>query len=681
MKKSQIAIFLIVGAILLVGGVSSYFLFSDDIDVFIDIEDSGSVNFFVEKCLITTTENALLDIGSKGGWYYSENRDYTSSFNTDKRNREAKGVSYLDVFNIDYWFYFDDEQNTFVKNIPEYDTDSDYSIKTQIRRYIFEKIENTCIRNFYALNDIYSIQKKSDIKIDIDLEPEVIHVYFEYPLEILEKATGEVSLVESFYIKVPNTIVVPYNLAKDIVETQSSGFFLDKTVLSILSSYTDSDSREYLPPFYDFTPSYDAKPWNLKKAKEKTKQLLNINLPILEFKSTYRKNDNYLISDSPYAMGVRDMYKKNFLASLENEYYNDYQSYEVKSIYEVFFPSFVSFTDNPNDIILSPRAESVLGILPIFFTKYMSSWDMTFPVLFEIKDKSSNRFYEFKFFIETNIRDNLPLKESIVNSVTTNVPSFGNSLGGLICEEDTFIGNYTIELFDPTLNQGVDEAYLFFDCKGITSCNVGTTKIDNDGISKINFNLPRDCNPGKLTIKKLNHQTLEFNEINPREDSVLNWGRREMHSLKEFTLRIDLSGEDMENAEGFLSFENLEDEELSRFVSFNETNINDLKIELVPAEYSIFGLIILNETVIIPEDEICDTSLVGQISGGNCETLEEMTLDQWFLGSYNFEADFTDMNLEKNKIELEFNTFTKPNSYDSLGDLTLDEESEEPIFK
>ena len=345
MRKLQASIFLIISAIILLGGITTYFLFSDDIDVFIDVEgEDSSVNYFVTKCIEDTAKNSLNAIADKGGWYYSPNKDYAKSFKTDLMNRESKGVSYLNVIDIDYWFYYDDKTNSFVNNIPEYDTDSDYSIKNQIRRYVFDKLESTCIRNFYSLREIYDVNKKSDLKLSVELENEFIHLYIEYPLDVVDKSTEEKSFIESFYVKIPNTIVVPYNLAKDLVEANEKTFFLDKSILSILASYSTTENRNYLPPFYDFKMEFDKKPWNLDKTKEKAKSLLNINMGVLEFENTYKKQNSYLLSNEDFSKGVRDLFRKDFLGIFERSiYYPYYSKYDVKPDLWNFLPILCKF--------------------------------------------------------------------------------------------------------------------------------------------------------------------------------------------------------------------------------------------------------------------------------------------------------------------------------------------------
>ena len=685
MRKLQASIFLIISAIILLGGITTYFLFSDDIDVFIDVDgEDSSVNYFITKCIEDTAKNSLNAIADKGGWYYSPNKDYAKSFKTDLMNRESKGVSYLNVIDIDYWFYYDDKTNSFVNNIPEYDTDSDYSIKNQIRRYVFDKLESTCIRNFYSLREIYDVNKKSDLKLSVELENEFIHLYIEYPLDVVDKSTEEKSFIESFYVKIPNTIVVPYNLAKDLVEANEKTFFLDKSILSILASYSTTENRNYLPPFYDFKMEFDKKPWNLDKTKEKAKSLLNINMGVLEFENTYKKQNSYLLSNEDFSKGVRDLFRKDFLGIFERSiYYPYYSRYDVKPVYETFFPSYISFTGNNEDILLMPDANSVLGILPIFFTTYKSSWDMTFPILFEIKDKDSDEFFQFKFFVETNIQNNLPLHEKLLNygKLKTQISSLSNNYEGLICDEEAFVGNYSIEIFDSTKNSAVEDANVVFDCKGITSCHIGTSKIDSDGKSFLNFKLPRDCNPGKLEIIKNNHKTFKLENMNPNENSQINFGKVDMPSLKEFKLDFKIENFNKDTT-GFIFFQNKETEETSKALRLTKENIDNLSVGIMPnTEYRIYGMMILNDTIIIPEDEICDESFIGKLSGSKCQKLESIEMEQWIVGNYELEDMFKSNILDKSIMEIEFNYIKPPSNYDDLQNLRFDEKSKEPVFR
>ena len=173
-KKTQISIFVILSVIVVISSISTFFFFSDDLNLFEDSKKSNNVKEYVEKCLKTQTNMAQELIGSYGGWLYGPKRSFTKKGHTESLNRNMQGLTLFEEIELPYWVYFDDTQNKFKTQIPSFDGSGDqYSIKSQMEKYLLENIENKCIRNFNIFKSQYAISKEN-LTIDIETSEDII---------------------------------------------------------------------------------------------------------------------------------------------------------------------------------------------------------------------------------------------------------------------------------------------------------------------------------------------------------------------------------------------------------------------------------------------------------------------------------------------------------------------------
>ena len=423
-SKAQISIFVVVAIILVLIAGLLIALNSDSIKIFVDEKSSYKVKEFVETCLDSESREAMRLIGLHGGWLYHKDMIFTDRENPDVMNRKAQGISLFEQTDIPYWFYYnDDEENPkFILNIPEYDTENEYSLQNQVKHYLEDNLEKNCLQGFQAFEDVYEMNyEPRDIKgkIEVEFDEDELITSLDLPLEITEINTNNSEYIDYFQAELENKLYVPYHLAKDITYAEANSAFLEFRILNFLHPYQTKSNRDMLPPFYDFSIDYDFKPWYVEDVKELVKQIVNTNIGLIQFLNTDEDEMKVPdeISDLEFVQGVQNMYTTDYLSEHSavkednTKLFRKYNDYKVKGIYELFYPTYFKLSPALGNVILLPRPEAVISFLPFFFTEYTAVYEMTMPIIFEIKSNEPNEKFVFNLALESNIDYNKPLIE------------------------------------------------------------------------------------------------------------------------------------------------------------------------------------------------------------------------------------------------------------------------------
>ncbi|MCB9370135.1 hypothetical protein H6501_00900 [Candidatus Woesearchaeota archaeon] len=707
-RKSQIGIFVLIATILVLLAIL-YFSFSDSFFFFDDERPAVKVRTFVEDCLETQTTQAIKEIGLHAGWLYHPDMLFTKRDDIKYLIQRAEGYEDLGGIELPYWHYYDDSEEIFYLNIPEYDSNSKYSLRSQVKQYVDATLEKECLKGFNIFDNEYNIRyEPKEIDVNVEFEGDNILTELSLPIEINVKNTQTQESVSSFDSVVDNKLKIPYYLARDITLAENSSSFVETRFVQFLYAYQDSDSRDLLPPFYQFELGYDFKPWSVPKVEELVKQIFNANIGLIQFLNTdykVRKVPEGL-EDSPFASSLTNLYTKDYLSNTsitktdDKKIFQKFEDYTVKGSYEIFYPMFFSLAPSLGDIILMPHPEAFLNLIPIFFTEYNAVYEITTPVIFEIKNsKETNDDFVFRLPLELNIDHNAALKDNY--DITLDEEYEANVDTTLLCDPLHFISApVRINISDPVLfgeryidpekrafnkaEEGVEDAIISFSCSGISSCFVGTTKKNGnktaENLSYLEFRLPINCDPGTLEIYKYGHRKLVFENLDPTLDKEINLGQAYMPSEKNFSVSFKLlEPEETKNGVGsslrdtdkaFLIIEDKVDEENTRVLEFTKETQKNLSIALLPGNYSIKGFLIDNKNITIPAEEICPgvSGLASLFVDADCQTIPSTTIESWLRGGIelqSFEVSLKDV-VNNNHITFYFVNTGLPSSYSSL---------------
>ncbi|MFW5705068.1 MAG: hypothetical protein ACOCXG_04470, partial [Nanoarchaeota archaeon] len=139
--KSQVSIFIIIGAIIVLG-LAAFFTIRGDFNVFSDGKDSYEIKEFVDSCLEIQTKEAMKQVGLHGGYLYHNVPDQMfADYTTDELLvKRMQGFKDLGEVKRPYLLYYDDRKQEYVNNVPDFDgiDDNGKSIRAQVRRHVVE---------------------------------------------------------------------------------------------------------------------------------------------------------------------------------------------------------------------------------------------------------------------------------------------------------------------------------------------------------------------------------------------------------------------------------------------------------------------------------------------------------------------------------------------------------------
>ena len=704
-KKSQISIFVILTTIIIIAGITIFLYSNDKILFFQDEGASGKIRNYVESCINQELYSSQYLLGENGGWIYKKESQKIFSKNTkiDYLNKQASGVSFLNIVDIPYSSYYDDSSKKFKYDFPTYKKEGDeFSIQNQIKKYLTENINKNCIRDFISFKDLYSIEYElNELNIIVDLENDEIISKVNLPIRIIDKEEAKTEYVNEFSSSTENLIYEPYYIAKDISIQQHNYNFLEKMILNILISYQGTNKND-LPPFskLEFN-KFKYVIWDLNEVKKNLKLILNTNINLVSFIETKNTNKNILpenLKDSKFANNLINGYRipikdndENIKLSLDIE---DYKKYEVNTKFFNSFPIF--FTINGQKFFTQSDPKILNSfIIHLSQTEYNNNYELVIPIIFEIKNPNDKSNFVFKLAVETNIKNNILLKDYLkeLNNFGLNQNQIQNSNSNgpsLICNKDLFdSGKYNFQLIDYVKsdlsqgkygNVGIEKAQVYFNCAEIETCFIGNTLkngiYSNNNITNISIKLPTNCEPGTLEIRKEGYKTLKIKNLNPKINEDKNLGTFGLNSKKEFEIQLNFKNKingfrNLKSEEnGFFFLKDLDDENNFVFVKFNFSNYENLKINLTTGNYEVSGFLIYDKEIVIPEKTFPGKSC-GTFEFGCKEipptTINETKLPQFLSGGIKIENYTIDLNkINKNKIQIIFDDSKIPKSFDDL---------------
>ncbi len=701
-KKAQIAIFIVIGVIVILGG---FFLLSNNTSFSIFQEDSPgfkttqSIDEFVTQCIEIQTKEGINLLGRQGGWI--EPQGIFADRNTPGIVVEkAEGIEFAgDQFT--YWYYYDDRNEVFRTKIPSYDDlDDENSMLNQLKYYIEDNINLRCLNNFENFEDVSKIEFEEP-QINVEFGDEIIKVELEMPIQIEHINLNKTDYLDVFNIEYENKLRIPYYLAKDIVSTQSQNSLFEKNLIAALIPYQSSVDTQLLPPFSDTRSEYEFRVWRVDESKLLTQMVMESTVPQTQFRETnYRVLEiEEELRDLPLAQGLTSVFVQEYFGEngeykdqeLDSELERDYRAMNLNPTYSLLYPINFEIENSYGGMIFMSEPEMLVPFLGLSTTDYQAAYKIVAPIIIDIKDSRDqiNDDFVFKLPIEINIRHNAPLAENY----EINIPNTQTQIDGTIACRHLNSGDYSINLTDSIKGGGVEGAFVEVKCKqGFFTCPLGQTRIVN-GITNLNFKIPQNCYepdiPATLTITKFGHQGIEKEIYLDEQD----FGVVDMPSAKEMKLKVVSSYNDWvpgrsystmtQGEEGILVFESLDDESMTRVFSFDEFTTyyeseGDVgEIQILPGRYNIQGFIFKQDETnqvssrIIP----CDSSALGSLLGADCpsesqRTMPAFNLSAWVVGHYqinDFEFELNDL-IENDYIVLNLIRVNMPQTYDQLAE-------------
>lgn len=503
-KKAQLSIFLIIGVALVII-VSLFFVFrnmmvektlEEDVGTKLIIEKVSNefkpIQLFVDTCVKDVAVRGFRKLGMQGG--YINSMELISN-PVDPTAKNSDSIHFFPKDNeqkIAYWWYMKSSEKCFASMSCKFDSKKPEleggpnSIEGQLEKYIDENIQS-CLQNFAVFADAgLEIDSKKSPKSDITFTKDDTVVSLTYPLRATSKSSKSQDL-SFFNTRIDINMRNMYSMAGEIAEQEARQAFLERQLIELISIYSGTKGDSILPPFYNpavFDKSDLKFAWTQTEIKTVLSSLL----------SSYVSAFRVLNAGSFVPITGENEFTKTILDSMMI-YINtttDYTSFDVSFDYITWWDLYLKIGQSE---IVKPTGNKVVEFIQdvpivgqtigqLLPDEFRFMYDVSYPVLVTIEDDYalSGDGYTFRFALESNLRNNMPVYEvedsEILGEVSNPETLFENSF----CNEDhKDTGLVKITVKDTSTSEEIEGILLRYSNSEET-CAIGLTQRYNDGI-------------------------------------------------------------------------------------------------------------------------------------------------------------------------------------------------------
>lgn len=537
MKKGQVTIFIIIGlALLIITGVAIYLFSSNPGQQPIEAPEVSKelkpLQNYVDQCIYSVGMKGIAELGRHGGYISLFNASYApEGISYDFMKPAESDILFLDVNNPDsalpYWFYAKSRSGCWHCSLNTLTPSIDY-MEYQIARYVESNIPE-CLGNYSTFKDKnIIINELSGINASAIIRDDDVLLYLNYTLELAN--ANDNSRIEYFVQRLDIPLKRYYSLAINITQNQISNEFLDTFTFYMITQYGGLDTEKF-PPFSAYVQDYTIVFWSKTAVMNKFIELLYSYLPMFNINGT----SNYKTYSIPGNELETAFYNAMSLSMIQPK---DYKLYKLNDL-EVNFvysgqPIYFDVRPSQGDLIrpetTTPGGGLMSSVLPE--NNYKFYYDISYPVIVEIRDASRDDNYIFMFALQSNIKENkfisdwltgqgtIPWSNDIVR-VNINDPSAGkklydtytgknytyqppkNDFKTMFCDEQQRqSGNIKVKTYDFYTQKPLDDVQVIYGCGHYASCFIGPTAFNaTSGLSSLSARMPL-CNNGYLLLVK-----------------------------------------------------------------------------------------------------------------------------------------------------------------------------------
>lgn len=507
-KKGQITIYLIIGIIALVSvGIFLYIRgveveapasYSPTIDQ-IPVE-AEPIRQFVSSCIGQVAEDGLRKVGTYGG--YASVDDMGAQVNPFFATQgNAVQFSPGSELVVPYWWHMDASNNceksatcSFASKRPNlFSAEGEPSVEGQLDKYVNENLRE-CLSGFSEMEKFgFVISETGNINTKTVVTKKTVAFLVKYPLTA--KKADVTYNINEYFVEIPLNLKDMYELATEISNLQAKFSFLENFMINVLSVYRGVD-EDALPPIT--ASGFDTSGgvfWIKSEVEEKVFQIFQSYTPMLRVTNT----QNFRAIDFPEGTPNRGSKiathnSAMHVAMPDASYPNLAVYFSTSSWWKPFFNL------NCDGELCKPNKVTMFGDFTFFMQNYLFAYDFSVPVLVTIDnpDAFNMRGYSFQFFLESNVRDNVPVSQ--IKDAPLPLPKISAGSSMLCDENKRNSPNISIFASDAISGEGLEEAFIMYKC-GKEQCNIGKT--GEDGWLVTRFPV---CAGGQMEIAKEGYQ-------------------------------------------------------------------------------------------------------------------------------------------------------------------------------
>ncbi|MDP7182022.1 MAG: hypothetical protein QF811_06030 [Candidatus Woesearchaeota archaeon] len=463
MDKGQATLFVILGAILLITIASAaYFVNQRQVQLvegeLPTLQEAPAVAqpvvAYYQTCIRQVGRDALRLVGLHGG-YTSPQQLRANSFDPTGTDNDAVHMFPDTDLVAAYWHYLKSPNNCEKLGECVYDSKRPNlrgrnSIQSELEKYVTANLPS-CLQDFPI--DGIVVKQDDDISTRVTLTKKNVQFLVNHDLVI--KRGGESFKRDQFlYVENLNLVDI-YELATEITNLERQFSYLEKMTKELISAFSGRES-DRLPPISDFEVALAApRFWTKFNSERIFRDVLGTHASLFQVLNTR----DYAPIIAPAAVADPELfdviYNRMFIVPVQTEYPDltaDFVYLDWKPYFDINCPGQVC------------RPEGfVANFLPIPFgfhrTKFF--YDVSYPLMVELSDPDAfnGQGYSFRFFMEANMRNNLPLNSEYVELADPGLPQPSE-----YCDPTRWHtpGKFTIK--DGFTGRVVEDAAISFSC-------------------------------------------------------------------------------------------------------------------------------------------------------------------------------------------------------------------------
>lgn len=464
-NKSQVSIFLIVGAILVIVGI---FLFvNNKYDLFLspDQKLKNQVITVVNDCLEKSLSQGTFYLGYQGGYLYLPKQISKNPF------------KHLDLgVMMGVW----DPEDNFIPTIN--------SMESQLNKYVSQNSYNCIIQGLKPFEKYLYINVSKKLKVNVTINEDNVELEANLPISVKDKNSDDSISVSDYYVKLdPLRLGREYELAKKIYEHEQNTYFLEDLVMDQIDSASDYDDPDHSMPTEGLFFTCKPPVWTIDKLKSILANLNNNNFKYLYFSGTYPKtaemDANLNKKEKQFFENPNTGYIQNIGLKGSEWKYLDVTTFMPSvqmtgnNMYLSKYP-FNEFKVTPSEgqvvMPMQYKIDTAGGKLPLpCMQMYHHLYDLDYNLIMKITDRSPDGGgYSFQFPIRIQIKHNQPAKTSFI-------PFFGEKPtvdNYKYCSNESRKYPLVVYAKDAITGDYLSNVNVSFSCVGLTCSNLGKTE-------------------------------------------------------------------------------------------------------------------------------------------------------------------------------------------------------------
>ena len=457
-KKGQITIFIILGILMLLALVLVIALKKEVISFKTEEiipTEKGKVENFITTCMDQVGEDALLIIGSQGGYI---------KIPEDSLNDANYGLKISPIHTVPFW-----------ASGPNVNVPSILLIKERIDTYIEENLR-PCLFDLEAFQESYDLIEKSDITANTEIVESKVIFNVHWDVEVRNKGGEVVSEVINHVTENPAKLKRLHKLAERIIEKEMDTLKLEDLTQDLIAL------EHPKVPAAGMTLSCNKKTWSVKEAEETLLELVRVNLRQLRIKDTdvVEFPTNYYPA---YEDGLT-YYDNHYVWDLGD----DYADSDVNVIFnfDSSFPYVFAVTPVSGSKLKSSSLGGAEQLSFLCIQSWKFTYDLMYPVTVNLRDETTG--YNFNMAFTVHLVANQPSRGNPESRPSYMFPT--ETLEDYCVQRKVPMTVKTYEFVENgqgvAYTEDLDEVDVEFSCLQY-QCEIGKTEYDYAGLGYAGF--------------------------------------------------------------------------------------------------------------------------------------------------------------------------------------------------